>query len=66
MTSVQCSVCGEEVGKLGINKHAGMHRRQFREVHGRFPEDYGEVREAWPLTAPEDNATLDDFAEGSE
>lgn len=47
-TYVTCSVCGEEVGKMGIGNHAGMHRRQFHEVFGRPPKGYQEVREKLP------------------
>lgn len=45
MTEVTCSVCGEQVGKMGIGNHGGMHRRHFREWFGRPPENYDEVRE---------------------
>lgn len=57
MSEVVCSVCGEEVGQgpqgLGIKRHSGMHRREFRERFGRDPEDYQEVRDVlgngeWP------------------
>ena len=47
--TVECTVCGAEVGKgpggLGLASHANKHRREFRERVGRRPEDYQEVRE---------------------
>ena len=54
--TVTCTVCGEEIGRgssgLGLLRHSRMHRRQFRQVFGREPEDYDEVRQRlpWPLT----------------
>jgi hypothetical protein len=49
MKRVECSVCGKEIGRgpdgLGIKRHSAMHRREFRELVGRQPEDYAEVRE---------------------
>lgn len=61
--TVTCKVCGDDVGKLGIGKHAGMHRRQFREQFGRPPKGYDEVREKLKLGHPADGPTLDDFQE---
>jgi len=62
MTKVECTVCGEMVGKMGIAKHSGMHKREFKEQFGRPPEDYDEVREK--LNSEECGTTLSDF-EGS-
>lgn len=62
---VTCSVCGEEVGRLGIGKHAGMHRREFFQRFGRWPTSYQEVREKLPHGQPPgDVATLDEFTPG--
>ena len=47
--AVTCTVCGDDVGKgpggLGLTMHGKMHRREFREAFGRWPEDYQEVRD---------------------
>lgn len=61
--TVTCSVCGDDVGKLGIGKHADMHRREFKEDVGRWPEGYDEVRE-WGdgRVFSDQERTLDDFA----
>lgn len=49
METVECSVCGAEVGLgpsgLGIKQHSAMHRREFRELTGRRADDYAEVRQ---------------------
>ena len=47
MTSdtVECSVCGARVGRMGIGQHAGKHKRDFTAAVGRPPESYDEVRE---------------------
>lgn len=49
MTAVTCSVCGRDVGRgpngLGLANHANRHRREFREVFGRDPVSYEEVRD---------------------
>lgn len=64
---VECTVCGEDVGRRGIGKHAGVHRREFRERFGRPPKDYDEVREALgDDSPPEDVATLDEFVDGGQ
>lgn len=67
MTStVTCTVCGKEVGRLGIGKHAGMHRRQFAEVFGRPPRSYDEVRnnaEAVLSGVKSDATTLEDYSD---
>lgn len=58
MEKVECSVCGEEVGRgpagLGLKQHSGRHKREFRELTGREPDSYDEVREffAGPGRAP--------------
>ena len=64
--TVECTVCGEDVGRMGIGKHAGMHRREFKERYGRPPEDYDEVREALGGDPPGDAATLADFGSGED
>lgn len=62
--TVTCRVCGEDIGRRGIGKHAGVHKREFREKFGRAPEDYDEVVDA--LGNPSgDVTTLKDFEEGS-
>jgi len=47
--TVSCTVCGDEVGRgpggLGLAMHAKMHRREYRERVGRWPESYEEVRQ---------------------
>lgn len=49
MGTVECSVCGEEVGRgpagLGLLKHSRMHRREFEKIMRREPESYEEVRQ---------------------
>lgn len=60
MDKVECTVCGADVGRLGIGKHAKMHRRQFKEQFGYWPTDYDEVREKLRGTS-EANTTLDEF-----
>lgn len=60
-TYVTCTVCGEEVGKMGIANHAGMHKREFERRYGYIPGDYDEVREALNGDPPEDGTTLDDY-----
>lgn len=49
-TVVTCTVCGDDVGRgpggLGQVMHAKRHRRQFRELYGRAPDSYQEVRDA--------------------
>lgn len=64
--TVECTVCGEEVGRRGIGRHADTHRREFRERFGRPPEDYDEVRDAFGGEPPGDVATLGDFSGGDE
>lgn len=74
METVECSVCGAEVGLgpagLGIKQHSAMHRREFRELTGRQEADYAEVREFFQrdgrqptldeaLTADEQRALLE-------
>lgn len=54
---VTCTVCGEEVGKMGIAKHSGMHKREFKRTYGRLPEDYDEVREKMGSN-PEEETSL--------
>lgn len=60
---VTCTVCGEEVGRMGIGKHAGVHKREFKEAFGYVPGDYSEVREALGGDPPGGETTLDDFLE---
>jgi len=50
-SKVECSVCGDTVGRLGIGTHASMHKRQYREQFNETPDDYDTVREAWPFDA---------------
>ncbi|WP_226007397.1 hypothetical protein [Natrinema salinisoli] len=62
------------IGKLGLPNHSGKHRREFREVAGRFPESYQEVRDTYDAIlpeligapvwtdAPEMQTTLDEYA----
>jgi hypothetical protein len=49
MDSVECRVCGQEVGRgpagLGIKQHSKRHRREFRDLTGRKPNSYAEVVE---------------------
>lgn len=49
METVECTVCGDDVGLgpagLGLKIHSKKHRREFRELTGREPRDYDEVRE---------------------
>lgn len=60
---VTCTVCGEKVGKMGIGKHADMHRREYYERFGRWPGKYEEVREhARELGRGEAETTLSDFS----
>lgn len=59
---VTCTVCGEDVGRMAIATHAGMHKREFRERYGRAPDDYDEVRAAFGGEPPGDVTTLADFA----
>lgn len=40
---VECRVCGAMVGRMGIGSHAGVHKREFRELQGYIPTDYDEV-----------------------
>lgn len=46
---VECQVCGEDVGYgpsgLGIKQHSKAHKKQFRDLYGRDPDDYQEVIE---------------------
>lgn len=46
---VECTVCGEMVGKgpagLGISSHAAKHRREYREQFGGWPSSYEQVRQ---------------------
>jgi len=48
-TTVVCSVCGDEVGRgpngLGLFNHAQMHRREYQERTGTWPDDYQDVRD---------------------
>jgi len=66
LSDVTCRVCGEDIGRLGLPKHSGMHRRQFRERFGRHPEDYDEVVEALGGDPPGDATTLADYGGASE
>lgn len=62
-TYVTCTVCGEDVGKMGIAMHSKMHRREFKEKFGRPPRDYDEVRsKLHPERRAKGSATLDDYA----
>lgn len=61
--TVECTVCGEEVGRRGIGQHAGKHRREFRERFGRDPESYDEVREALGGEPPGDATTLEEWGQ---
>lgn len=61
MGKVECSVCGEAVGKMEIGKHAGMHKREFETMFGRPPEDYDEVREKLGDGPADELTTLDDY-----
>jgi len=49
--TVECTVCGESVGKMGIGRHGKMHRSQFMEAYGRPPDTYQEMRDRWPFDA---------------
>jgi hypothetical protein len=65
--TVTCRVCGAELGRMGIGKHAGMHKRQFRETFGYVPDDYDEVVEkadeiGAEHVSPEDQQTLSEAA----
>jgi hypothetical protein len=63
---VECSVCGEDIGRMGMAKHSGMHKREFREAFGREPEDYDEVRDALGGDPPGDATSLTDFSPSTE
>lgn len=58
--TVCCSVCGEEIGRgpdgYGLTMHSKKHRREFKEIFGRQPDDYDEVREL--LGADYDHPTI--------
>jgi len=49
MERVECTVCGRTVGRgpsgLGLKQHSKAHRREFKELTGRWPENYDEVRD---------------------
>ena len=80
-TKVECTVCGRQIEKLGLTNHSGKHRREFREVAGRFPESYQEVRDAYDrdadailpgliggptrVDAPDMQTTLDEYTQGA-
>ena len=64
--TVECSICGESVGRMGIGRHAKIHRKEFRDITGRSAGDYQEVKDLLiNRIVPEDVATLDEFSEGS-
>ncbi|ALJ99695.1 hypothetical protein BGV91_gp32 [Haloarcula californiae icosahedral virus 1] len=54
--TVNCTVCGDEVGKgpggLGLYSHASKHRREYREAFGSWPADYQQVRDRLGTTHP--------------
>lgn len=58
---VECTVCGDDVGRgpggLGLMSHANAHRREFIETFGRRPEDYDEVRDVLGSGYPPRDAT---------
>jgi hypothetical protein len=54
-----CSICGQKLdpNPLSGPAHARKHKNQFRDLTGRFPDDYEEVREFFE----EEIAALEDF-----
>jgi len=62
--AVECRVCGRSVGRgpsgLGIKQHSKRHRREFRDLVGREPEDYQEVVEVLGQQPTLHQASLDE------
>ena len=65
--SKTCSICGQGLAANPLSgpAHARKHRNEFREIVGRRPRSYDEVREFFNTDyVPEDSGfeTLGDFA----
>ena len=65
-----CSVCGDRVGRgpngFGVIQHAKKHRRQYKQLVGKEPDSYQDVRDLLADSdefTPGDQVGLGDYQE---